>query len=107
MQSRNTSNEKSTNEFFDDMVANEPEKSNGTKPHSKSKKRKKKSKEGLQKKKERKLHDVEGQFEGLPMPDFSGIALTNNMNFEASEKGNESEKSKKKSKKKNSKKLKS
>ena len=70
---------------------------------SKVKKRKNKSNEGLQKKKERKIHDVEGQFEGLPMPNFSGIVLTDNLNFEPSGQANKKGKSDKKHKIKKSK----
>ena len=79
------------------MIENGTE-NNAAKEHSKAKKKKHKSNEGLQKQKERKIHDVEGQFEGLPMPNFSGIVLTDNLNFETSEQANEKGKSNKKHK---------
>ena len=49
----------------------------------KVKKKKKKSKENQKKSKERKVHDIEGQFSGLPMPNFGGVAMTDNMNFKS------------------------
>ena len=56
-------------------------------------KKKKKSKADLQKKKERKIHSVEGQFEGMAMPDFSGVALNENLNFQSTEQSSKTEKS--------------
>lgn len=47
----------------------------------KKKKKKKPSKEALKKKKERKLFELEGQFEGQEMPSFAGIVMNENMNF--------------------------
>ena len=99
----NNGNQKDANGFFSDMVENETETNNGEKEHSKAKKKKKKSNERLQMKKQRKIHDVEGQFEGLTMPNFSGLVLTDNMNFETSEQAKGKEKSKKHKIKKNKK----
>ena len=45
------------------------------------------------------LDALEGQFKGMTMPDFSGISLSENMNFETKENGVVSEKTKKKVKK--------
>ena len=36
---------------------------------------------------------LEGQFQGMAMPDFSGITLSDNMNFETAENGVIAEKS--------------
>lgn len=47
----------------------------------KKKKKKKPSNEALKKKKERKMFEIQGQFEGQEMPSFSGIMLNENMNF--------------------------
>ena len=72
---------------------------NGTEPKDedekskKSKKKKKKSKADLQKKKERKIHSVEGQFEGMEMPDFSGVVLNDNLNFHSTVQSIKTEKS--------------
>ena len=49
----------------------------------KKKKKKKLSNEALKKKKERKMFEVEGQFKGQEMPSFTGIVMTDNMNFSA------------------------
>merc|ERR1712179_302107 len=58
---------------------------NGSKDDIKKNKKKKKknkgSKEALKNRKERKEHSIKGQFEGMEMPSFSGISLTDNMNF--------------------------
>ena len=114
--SSNMGKSKDTNGFFDDLKeAGTEEKENGldtkengtnadensaeeNKKAKKSKKKKKKSNEELQKQKERKIHNIEGQFEGLPMPSFSGLALTDNMNFESTKKTKKVEKTNKKSK---------
>ena len=69
----------STNGFFDGLVENGCEQNDQEK---KKTKKKKKSNTDLQKKKERKLQALEGQFEGMTMPDFSGVILSDNMNFE-------------------------
>ena len=80
------SNKKSKNGFFDDLVENK-EPNNQTEDNKKPK-TKKKSNTDLKKKKERKLQAIEGQFEGMTMPDFSGITLSDNMNFETKVNGN-------------------
>ena len=86
------SNTSSTNGFFDDLVKNGDEQ-NDQGEEVKKPKKKKKSNTDLQKKKERKLQALEGQFEGMTMPDFSGITLSDNMNFETKETSIDSEKS--------------
>lgn len=117
--SSNKGNSKDTNGFFDGLVEtvtdakengteakenvtevkeNGSEENENSKKQKKSKKKKKKSNEDLQKQKERKIHNIEGQFEGLPMPSFSGLALTDNMNFETTEKTKKVEKTHKKPK---------
>ena len=48
----------------------------------KKKKKKKQSKDGLKEKKEQKRFALEGQFNGMEMPSFSGVTLSENMNFE-------------------------
>jgi hypothetical protein len=57
---------------------------NGNNDKKKKKKKKKNSSnEALKKKKERKMFELEGQFEGQEMPSFAGILLNDNMNFAA------------------------
>jgi hypothetical protein len=52
-------------------------------PQKKGKKSKKRkhNKEALEGKKEKKRHAIDGQFAGMEMPSFSGLTLTDNMNF--------------------------
>ena len=71
------------NGFFDDMMDSTTTVKDEVKIEKKNKKKKKKSKENQKKSKERKVHDIEGQFSGLPMPNFGGVAMTDNMNFKS------------------------
>ena len=91
--SSNNGNTKPTNGFFDDMMENGTENKDEEVKSKLSKKKKKKSKADLQKKKERKIHSVEGQFKGMAMPDFSGVALNENLNFQSTEQSSRTEKS--------------
>jgi hypothetical protein len=54
---------------------------------TKKKKKKKPSNEALKRRKERKLFEIEGQFEGQEMPTFAGISLNANWNFEEAKEG--------------------
>merc|ERR1719237_1234215 len=93
--------------FFADLSDGQPaapkENEEKATPDKKKKKKKKKqhNKEGLEERKEQKKFAVDGQFSGMEMPSFSGLALNMNMNFtaDAVEVKPEGEKSKKKDKK--------
>ena len=95
--------------FFADLSDGQPaaqkEESESGSPEKKKKKKKKRkqhNKEALEERKEQKKFAVEGQFSGMEMPSFSGLALNDNMNFtadEAKEKKPEDEATKKKEKK--------
>ena len=72
-----------------------------SKKKNKKRKKHKPNKEGLQQKKKSKHHAIQGQFDGMEMPSFSGLSLTDNMNFstdpvKAEENGEKKSKKKKK-----------
>ena len=71
--------------FFADLSEGQPkEQEEKTTPDKKKKKKKKKkqhNKEALEERKEQKKYTIEGQFSGMEMPSFSGLALNENMNF--------------------------
>ncbi len=51
------------------------------KKNKKKNKKKQHNKDSLEEKKRRKEYEIQGQFAGMDMPDFSGLALNDNMNF--------------------------
>lgn len=73
------------NGLKDDDDENEGKNEESKKKKKKNKNKKKKhNKEGLQQKKQDKMFALEGQFQGLEMPSFSGVELTDNQNFATS-----------------------
>jgi len=69
-----TSSKEAENGSDEDKGNNEP-------PKKKKKKKKGHSKEALQQKKLEKMKEVEAQLNDPEMPKFSGIGLSDNMNF--------------------------
>ena len=73
--------------FFADLAngqSDDAPKANEEKAEQKKKKKKKKrkhNKEALEERKEQKKFEVDGQFSGMDIPSFSGLALNDNMNF--------------------------
>ena len=72
------------NGFYNGLVSKKADKELDEDDAKKTKKKKKKkgvSNEVAKKRKERKMHEIEGQFDGLTVPSFTGMALNDNMNF--------------------------
>lgn len=65
-------------EFFSGLADGD---ANETKPDGKKKKKRKHNKESLEERKAMKVQALEGQFAGLEIPNFSGVALNDNSNF--------------------------
>lgn len=75
------SSDKSAGGDFFDGLANGKQDGEGKKKKKKHKKRKQGAAETMKKRKEKRAFELDGQFEGMEMPSFGGIAVNENMNF--------------------------